>query len=243
MGVHDGAEYAVKASTTSNSRLAELSSIDIKPFVIDIGLITTNIQTFLQANILIINVPVKNSDYFDSLIREIEVSAIEQVLFVSSTSVYENMNRVISESDGVESTQSSLFKIEMLLRNCKKIKTTIIRFGGLIGYSRNPGKFFNKGKPVYSPDANVNLIHRDDCIEIISQIIEQEVWGEVFNCCADTHPTKRQFYTHVSKTMGLPVPYFVDSSDKSYKIIDNKKVKTVLNYEFLHADLMSIKLT
>ena len=80
MGVHDGAEYAVKASTTSNSRLAELSSIDIKPFVIDIGLITTNIQTFLQANILIINVPVKNSDYFDSLIREIEVSAIEQVL-------------------------------------------------------------------------------------------------------------------------------------------------------------------
>ena len=122
--------YSVKASTTSNSRLAELSSINIKPFIIDIGMITTNIQTFLQANILIINIPVKNSDYFGSLIREIEASAIEQVLFVSSTSVYENMNHVISESDGVESAQSSSFKIEMLLRNSKKLKLQLL---GLVG--------------------------------------------------------------------------------------------------------------
>ncbi len=70
-----------------------------------------------------------------------------------------------------------------------KIKTTIVRFGGVIGYNRNSGKFFSKGSPVHNPDSNVNFIHRDDCIEIISQLVEQEVWGEVFNCCADTHPT------------------------------------------------------
>ncbi len=121
------------------------------------------------------------------------------------------------------------------------MKTTIVRFGGLIGYSRNPGKFFSKGGIVHNPDSNVNLIHRDDCIEIISQIVEKEVWGEVFNCCADTHPTKREFYTQAAKSIGFPVPKFEDSGFASFKIISNQKVKRILNYEFLHPDLMKIK--
>ena len=111
----------------------------------------------------------------------------------------------------------------------------------LICYSRNPGKFFHKGKVVHNPDSNVNLIHRDDCIGIISQIVEQDVWGEVFNCCADTHPTKREFYTHTAKSTGFPVPDFANSHTKSFKIISNQKVKQILNYEFLHPDLMKIK--
>ncbi len=230
----------VKLSTTSSRRVTELSVLKVNPFIIDIGVLTSNIQPFLQANILIINIPVKNVDYFASLIEKIEASEIKKVLFVSSISVYENNNLVISESDGLESKDNSLFKIENLFRQSSKFKTTIIRFGGLIGYSRNPGKFFSKGKPVYNPDGNVNLIHRDDCIEIISQIIEQDVWGDVFNCCADTHPTKRQFYTQVSIANGFPSPTLVNSSKKSFKIISNQKVKTVLNYDFLHADLMNM---
>jgi NAD dependent epimerase/dehydratase family enzyme len=107
----------------------------------------------------------------------------------------------------------------------------------LIGYNRNPGEFFTKGKLVHNPDSYVNLIHRDDCIGIISQIVEQEVWGEVFNCCADTHPTKREFYTQAAKSTGVPPPEFVNSDSDSFKIISNQKVKQVLNYEFLHADL------
>ncbi len=134
-----------------------------------------------------------------------------------------------------------MLKIENLLRNSDKIKTTIVRFGGLIGYSRNPGKFFCKGGLVNNPDSNVNLIHRDDCIEIISQIVKQEVWGEVFNCCADTHPTKREYYTQAAKTIGLPAPDFQNSDPKSLKIISNQKVKRFLNYEFWHPDLMKIK--
>ena len=88
----------------------------------------------------------------------------------------------------------------------------------------------------------MNLIHRDDCIGIISQIVEQEVWGEVFNCCADTHPTKREFYTQAAKSIGYPLPKFEDSGSVSFKIISNQKVKHHLNYKFLHDDLMNIKL-
>ena len=233
--------HYVKASTTSESRLPEISSIKCEPFIIDIEGVPDNLQTFLQAKVLIVNIPSKNIDAFRNLVKEIDKSEIEKVLFVSSTSVYEDNNKIISESDGEESTTSPLLTIEKLFRNCKKIKTTIIRFGGLIGYSRNPGRFFSKGRLISNPDANVNLIHRDDCIGIITQIIEQEVWGEVFNCCADTHPTKRDFYSQAAKAIGGLTPKFASSGTTSFKIISNHKVKHFLNYTFLRPDLMKIK--
>ena len=233
--------HHVKASTTSKSLLSELASIKVEPFIIDIGRLPINFQTFLQADILIINIPSKDLDAFSNLAKEIEKSELKKVLFVSSTSVYEDKNKIVSESDGEESTLSPLLTIENIFKNIGKIKTTVVRFGGLIGYSRNPGKFFNKGKLVHNPDSNVNLIHRDDCIEIISQIVEQDVWGEVFNCCADTHPTKREFYTHAAQSIGYPAPEFTNSGANSFKIISNQKVKEMLDYTFLHADLMKIK--
>lgn len=235
------AGYIVKASTTSENRIANLKSIGADPIIVNIDLLPGNIEKFLQSDIIIINVPSKNIDGFSSLINEIEKSEIEKVLFVSSTSVYEDTNKTISESDGVESILSPLLIIENLFRNSSKFKTTIVRFGGLIGYSRNPGMFFSKRKLVHNPDANVNLIHRDDCIGIISRIIKQEVWGEVFNCCADTHPTKREFYTHAARTIGRSAPEFDNSDNKSFKIISNQKVKQLLNYQFIHPDLMKIE--
>lgn len=231
----------VKISTRSESRLQHLSSLKAEPFIIDIDNLPNNLHNFLQTDILIINIPSKNINGFSNLLKEIEKADIEKVIFVSSTSVYENTNKTVYESSGEESVKSPLLTIENLFRDSSKIKPTIIRFGGLIGYSRNPGKFFSKGKPVQNPDSYVNLIHRDDCIGIISQIVEQEIWGEVFNCCADTHPTKRDYYTQAAKNLGVPAPEFIDADSKSFKIISNLKVKKVLNYDFLHPDLMQIK--
>jgi len=232
------AGYIVNASTTSEGRIENLISIGANPFIVDIDVLPGNLENFLRANTLIINIPSKNIDGFGRLIQEIEKSDIEKVLFVSSTSVYEDTNKTIVESDGVESIRSPLLTIENLFRYSDKFKTTIVRFGGLIGYSRKPGMFFSQGKPVNNPDAYVNLIHRDDCIGIISRIIEHEVWGEVFNCCADTHPTKREFYTHAARAIGRPAPEFVNTDTKSFKIISNQKVKELLNYTFKHPDLM-----
>jgi len=175
------------------------------------------------------------------LIKEIEKSAVNEVVFVSSTSVYMDNNETISESNSVELMQCSMRTIEEMFRNCGKFRTTIVRFGGLIGYNRHPGKFFSNGRIVKNPDANVNLIHRDDCIGIITKIIESDIWGEVFNCCADTHPTKREFYTQVAHSIGERSPNFASSGETSFKIISNQKVKKLLKYKFLHPDLMKIK--
>lgn len=229
----------VKASTTSESRFSELSSLKIEPFIVNIEQLPSNLQSYLEADLLIINIPSKNMDGFSRLITEIEKSPIKKVLFVSSTSVYKNENKILVESD-TEGSASPLLAIENLFRNNRQFKTTIVRFGGLIGYSRHPGRFFKKGRPLQNPDSTVNLIHRDDCINIISQIVEQGIWGELFNGCADSHPTKREFYSQAARDLDVAAPEFDESGPNSFKIISNQKLKQILNYQFLFPDLMEI---
>ena len=231
----------VKVSTRSENRFQRIPSFKFEKYILDISRSPIHVDGFFQTDVLVINIPSKDIGGFSNLLKEIEKSVIENVLLVSSTSVYEGQNRIVSESDIDESTTNPLLRIESIYRNSNAIKTTIVRFGGLIGYSRNPGNFFKKGKQIDNPDSHVNLIHRDDCIGIISQIIDKKIWGEVFNCCADTHPTKREFYTRTAENIGAPTPEFSNLATKSFKIISNEKVKRLLNYKFLHPNLMQIK--
>ncbi len=232
--------YTVKASARSDNRLAELKAIDVDCCIVDIDLHIGDIQPFLRANTLIVNIPSKNVAGFSNLINEIKASEIRNLLFVSSTSVYQNRKMTMTESDIEFFSQSPLLKIEELFQRCEEIETTIVRFGGLIGYSRHPGRFFKPGRVIPNPDSPVNLIHRDDCIAIISRIIEQRAWGEVFNCCADTHPSKREFYSKAVASIGGVLPEFGPSDPEAGKLISNEKVKRLLNYEFRHPDLMEI---
>jgi hypothetical protein len=48
-----------------------------------------------------------------------------------------------------------------------RFKTTVLRFGGLIGEDRNPFKFIAGRENMDNPDAPINLIHQADCIGII----------------------------------------------------------------------------
>ena len=233
--------YRVKASTTSATRVPELSVRRADAFVLDIGQPTPQLGNFLQSSILIINIPSKDIDGFARLVTEIERAGVDKVLFVGSTSVYGNTNRTITESDGLELPQHPLVRIENLLTSNDRFMTTIVRFGGLIGYDRHPGRFFRGGKIVRDPDAFVNLIHRDDCINIIGKIVTDDIWGEVFNCCADTHPTKREFYRHAAELLGVPPPIMAEPEETVYKIISNRKVRQVLDYAFEFPDLMEIR--
>ena len=229
--------YRVKASTRSAERISIIEENGAQCFIVDIDQ-ESDIDDFLEANILVVNITSKNIEGFAILIKAIEKSPIKKVIFVSSTSVYQNTNQMVSEADGVENELSPLFQIENLFRNSTQFETSIIRFAGLFGYSRHPGRFFAE-RPIPQPDAPVNLIHRDDCINIIDCIIAQEQWNEVFNACADTHPSKREFYSHAREMMGLPAPLIGDPGRVGFKMISNEKVKQALNYAFIHADLMA----
>lgn len=229
-------EYKIKGSTTSKDKLQELKSVEIKPYLVNVS--DEHISSeFLDADVLIIAITSKEIENFKRLISFIEKSNTAKVIFVSSTSVYPSLNKEMTEED--ETVDSPLVEIENLFRNNNNFQTTIIRFAGLFGGKRQPGNWFADRK-IPHPKGYVNMIHREDCIAIIEQIIEQNVFGEVFNACANDHPTREDFYINARKTLGKPIPEFDDSKPLEYKIISSKKLQKALSYQFKHNDLLSI---
>lgn len=237
--------HKVSASTRTEARLAELKDSGTDAYLVDIDDATSgfeNLTSFLESDILIINITSKNVEGFRKLAAEVEASAIKHVLFVSSTSVYKNLPGIVKEQDTHLLSDSPLVGIENIFRELKNSTTTILRFAGLIGDKRHPGRFFRSGKAVQNPDTPVNLICRDDCIGIIHEVVEQQCWGEVLNGCTDTHPTKREFYSKAAEQIGRPAPSFGETDASVGKIVSNEKVKALLGYRFKYPNLMEMPL-
>jgi nucleoside-diphosphate-sugar epimerase len=257
--------YSIKTSTRSRERLEQIHAGGVEACLFDIESDDNELK-FLQADILIINITSKNIEAFKALIRRIEASSISKVLFISSTSVYADSSQPnpapITENNVSALKPCPLLEIENLFTDNSHFETSIIRFAGLIGYQRHPGRFFlqqNENnelscKPIRNPDGLVNMIHRDDCIGIIQAVIKQKCWGQAFNGCSSQHPTRREFYTWAiadyidkkssekesnnKKSIAMNFP---TTDVQSYKIIDNTKVKNQLGFTFKQDDLFANK--
>ena len=77
----------------------------------------------------------------------------------------------------------------------------------------------------------VNLVHLNDCLGIIEKIITHQVWDEVFNACANEHPSRKDFYSRASRALGSPPPQ-INEQKTSIKIIDNQWIKKKLDFSF-----------
>lgn len=242
--------YEIRGSTTSPNRISDLEAAGIEAFVISLSpdSISGDYETFLQkSKTLIIDIPPKlrgeNSESFVEKIKTfvqkgIISSEIENVLFVSSTSVYGDDAIIVTEQTiekPVTPSGKELLETEHFLQQQTAFKTTILRFGGLIGETRNPAKSLSGKTNVATLEAPINLIHQQDCIEIITAIIQQDFWGEKLNAVAPFHPTRKTYYSSQAKQLGLPLPEF-EQNQVSGKIIDSSKLMTKLKYRFTHVE-------
>lgn len=236
-------QWIVNGSTTSESKLPLLKENQIHPFLIGIdeNQINGDIYGFLDgASVLIVDIPPKatTSDFTKKIaliIPYIEKSTVEKVIFISSTSVYDDQPVLVDESTPVNPITESgkqLVKAEALLLANPNFKTTVVRFGGLIGEDRHPVKFLSGRKNVEQPDSPVNLIHQNDCIGIILKILEKELYGDVFNAVAPSHPTRKTYYTQKAISFGLPLPEFIQQHGNTGKIISSDKIMQKLAYTF-----------
>ncbi|RXR21148.1 SDR family oxidoreductase [Flavobacterium amnicola] len=237
--------FSVNGSTTSIAKLKVLEEENIVPFLIELSeeKIIGTISDFLSnADVLIIDIPPKlrgeQKENFvrkiQNLIPHIETSKIEKVLFVSSTSVYGEDEAIVTEETiPCPDTESGkqLAQVEKILKFNPNFKTTVLRFGGLIGADRHPIKFLAGKENLENPNAPVNLIHQKDCIALIEKIISMDCFAEVFNAVAPFHPTRKNYYTKKALELHLEVPKFKEHSEKG-KIIDSTKIITLLNHSF-----------
>ncbi|MEN8856839.1 MAG: NAD(P)-binding domain-containing protein [Flavobacteriaceae bacterium] len=229
--------FSVKGSTTSEIKIQELEALEIEAYLVDITEFE-EFDSFLQSDILIIAITSKDIDAFERLIEQIQTSTIQKVIFISSTSVYPVSNAIVSEE--TQTLKTPLAEIENLFKENTFFETTIIRFAGLFGPGRHPGSWFKNGRTIPQPNGLVNMIHQEDCIEIIHEIIDQNCWNITLNACSNDHPTRSDFYINARKSLNFEAPVFEGSTEIRYKIISSKKLQKVLDYQFIHDDLLNL---
>ena len=240
--------HSVKGSTTSVDKMPVLKKAGILPFLVTIsenGISGTLEACLKNSEILIINMPPrlrKNLEanfvkQMELLCAHVEKASIKKVLYVSSTSVYEDdiSMPIITEEispNGKSARAKQLIAAEQIFKINGNFESTILRFGGLIGPDRHPANFLSGKTGIINPESPVNLIHQHDAIGIITAIFKNQTWNTDFNAAAPQHPSRKAYYTNLCKTQNLPIPEFVTSGPSYGKIISSSKVERILNYDF-----------
>jgi nucleoside-diphosphate-sugar epimerase len=234
---------AVNGSTTSPDKLATLQAEGIVPFMIDLSVDNTTLNSdFFTCDVMVIAIPPKSrsgegAEYVHKLQRVIDAvhqHQLKKVILISSTGVYSEQNKELNElSDPKPNTPSGviLFEAEELFRQQTAFETTIIRFGGLIGPGRDPGRFFAGKKEIPNGLAPVNMIHQDDCVGLTMAVLAKDVFGYTLNACTPHHPPKSAFYTQAAAKAGLEQPEFIPEL-KEWKIISGVNADRILAYDF-----------
>ncbi len=118
------------------------------------------------------------------------------------------LNREVTEEDTDSGSAGSaageaLLLVEEMLMQERSFQTTVVRFCGLVGYDRSPANYLGRMAEISDPGQPMNLIHRDDCINIITEIIRLGQWGEVFNACSPGHPSRIDYYSKAAEIGGI----------------------------------------
>lgn len=237
--------YHVKGTVTALAKADDLKNSGIEVSVLK--LFTDKIECadpgFFNSDVVIVNFPPSRTEFIETIypaqVKQIlpylHQNKVKKVLFVSSTSVYPEVNRMVSEDEVWSPDKSSgaaCLKAENILRNDPHFSTTVIRFAGLIGADRNPHRFMKRGVKNGEGNKFVNLIHLDDCIGIINHVVEQNIWGEVINGCCPEHPTREEFYTKAAEIARVEPPIFDLSSKFQFKKVSSEKLTKQLGYTF-----------
>ncbi len=230
--VNDGVN--VIGSTTRTERFEALDDAGIKPYLFELGQALPN--ELAEVDLIIFTIPPRIEEYISCLTEVVERLATSHpwVIYISSTSVYPNNNKEVVEEDAeiIKSLHSGISLLEAEQTFDSSIfNTTVLRFGGLYSEDRHPGRFLAGKEGLAGASNPVNLIHRDDCVEIIRKIIKQEKKNKVYNACSPIHPERKEYYTLATNKLGLKKPLFSDK-EASFKKINSSKLISELNYTF-----------
>lgn len=230
--------HQVILTTTQPDKVSSLQAKGLTALQYELGDQLSEPSNLFDADVMIIAITSKDTEAFDVLLDQLTDHNCQHLIYISSTSVYKNNNQTHDESSEQLNLDNPTYQIEQIIQTHPS--ASIIRFAGLVGPDRHPGKFFVGDKALNDPNAPVNLIHLDDCIGIIKAVIENKAWKQTFNGCADTHPSKLAFYRHASALLNAPEPKIQDSTSGCNKTIDNQKVKSKLSYQFIFPDVMDM---
>lgn len=246
-------EHTIKGSTTTPKKLPILQQSGIDSYLLELpdSLSDQKTNSFWDCDILFLNIPPGRrnpnveEDFpanVEKVLKKAEEHKISWIIFASSTSVYPKFGDLTTEEaakpgEAARASGEAILKGEELLRN-SEIDHTILRFAGLYGYDRHPVKQMSGKTDLDEGLRPVNLVHQLDCVNIITEIINQKKRNEIYNVVSDGHPPRKEFYTCAAKHFELPPPTFKADNNKGYRIVSNEKLKNDLYYEFNYPNPM-----
>lgn len=251
--------YLVKGSTTTPEKVPLLQQTGIEAYVASLDPTPqgTHWAALLDVNCLIVDIPPRLSkqsgdfhpQQMQNLADLILSTSISEIIYVSSTSVYPELNRVVAEEDVANpdtSASPALVKAEQIMTGLRtdSRNVTVLRCGGLMGYDRIPGKYVRGKKDITTGQVPVNYVHRDDVVTIISTLLARGIPNETYNVVAPQHPVRRRVYEASCQQFDWEIPTFVDPvGPEPFKVVSSEKLTTSLTYAWRHPDPLTFYFT
>jgi len=183
-----------------------------------------------------------------NLIDWLSINPPKKFAYTSSTSVYGQTDAsVVKESsptEPVSATSRLLVETEKLLTDAaqvRKFPAVILRVAGIYGperghlflqYLRNEARIAGKG------ERTINMIHRDDLVNIILAALKNGRPGEIYNAVDDEPVTQLHFLRWLSESLGKWMPPFATDEENAQrkrgltnKKVSNRKLKMELGVQ------------
>lgn len=186
-----------------------------------------------------------------NLLRWLGPLPLKRLVYTSSTGVYgQDDGSVVKETSPTEPpapTARLLVETERLWLDAatqQNVPAVILRVAGIYGPER--GYWFRQylANEVKIPGTGrriLNMIHRDDLVQIIVAALQNGRAGEVYNAVDDEPVSMIQFFRWLSETLGKNMPPFVAEEAEeprkrggTNKRVSNRKLKMELGCPFLY---------
>jgi nucleoside-diphosphate-sugar epimerase len=224
--------YEVKGSYRSRATQQALENSGIEYYPIDLADEEFD-EEFFECDVLIIAVPpslrLQSADVHLKQLQLVNECLNEDthVIYCNTTAIYD-LGENLTEEQASKTSPFAQFEKVFTDNPC-----TVLRLAGLVDYDRTIVSSLINKKIAIDHREPVNLVHRDDVIQVVSEVIEQEKWDEVYNVCAPEHSNKEEVYGHWALLLGFDELEFVKKDKPMIKTISSDKLIKDLGYSFI----------
>lgn len=230
--------WEVYASYRREDHRKQLSEFGFHPFGLVFDFENNQLKDaknvlFNELDLLVISIPPfrkEESQFYGEALKSftLQLPVTTRVIFMSSIGIYPPKSGVFNESyvfQG-EEKENSLYHAEQQLISVLGSRLTILRLAGLIGPNRHPIKYLAGKNLKTDGGAPVSMIHSKDVVRVIHWIVENSIFGELFNVVYPQNLTKRNYYECMADRYELPRPLYGGIHEPDRMILSSSELLT-----------------
>lgn len=241
---HFRSEMNIHGTTRSPEKAQTLSEKGIHSIPFSLGDNTDKLLAVAPGSTFILNIPPgrRNTDLTDfvnameQLISDVySQTPPQQLIFISTTSVYGDQEGVISTATPTRPTTASgeaHVALEQYLFGVAPDSGYVLRLAGLTGPDRHPVKSL-AGRTLSGATQVANLVHVQDVVNTVAALMAHKPEHKLWQLCSSEHPMRGEYYPKLAKQLGLAAVEFSEPltplSQPSGKIIDPQATLAALD--------------